>query len=64
MSHYLKTYNDHTRYLSDTQLREAERRANEQNTHFSNTEGNGQGDWNTFFSREVRSIRWSKPTQK
>jgi hypothetical protein len=60
MSHYLTTYNDHTRHLSDNQLREVERRANEQDTQFAQKEGNGQGDWETFFSREVRRMRFER----
>ncbi len=57
----LRNYNDHTKYLTDAELRLAEKRADEKDVRFQRGEGNGQGDWETFFSKEVRQMRWSKP---
>lgn len=48
--------NDHTRHLSDRQLRELERQVDDANHRFQ-SENNGQGDYQTILATESRRMR-------
>jgi hypothetical protein len=56
---HLRYYNDHTRYLSDSQLRELERRVDRLDAEFQR-KNNGQGDYQVILSTESRKMRWGK----